>query len=150
MLIDFLLAAAPLLAFLGMMLVVLFWSVFEQREERKALRFMRFHVREPPPAPTWDRWEFHIHYRPRLAWLRWPLEGLRHWTAIRLGWLELKYWHLPPDETPGVRDVDAPCEYYEPGEPGAGGGCHSDGHYLCRGQPGCRRFEPEELDGGES
>lgn len=42
-----------------------------------------------------------------------------------------------PDGTPGVRDVDAPCEDYQPAgapwkdAPGTGG-CDTDGHYLCR------------------
>lgn len=39
---------------------------------------------------------------------------------------------LPPDGTPGVRDVDFPCaEFDGPGYTGSGR-CDSDGHYLCR------------------
>lgn len=30
----------------------------------------------------------------------------------------------------GVRDPDAPCEGFTPGDPGAGR-CDTDGHYLC-------------------
>jgi hypothetical protein len=36
-----------------------------------------------------------------------------------------------PDGTAGVRDVDAPCTAFAPGEP-SGTGCITDGHYLCR------------------
>jgi hypothetical protein len=32
--------------------------------------------------------------------------------------------------TPGVRDVDAPCDAFEPGTPGQGS-CQTDGHYMC-------------------
>jgi len=32
--------------------------------------------------------------------------------------------------TPGVRDVEAPCEVFNVGEPGRGD-CETDGHYLC-------------------
>lgn len=35
-----------------------------------------------------------------------------------------------PDGTPGIRDVDAPCDVFEPGMPG-GGRCDTDGHYIC-------------------
>ncbi len=35
-----------------------------------------------------------------------------------------------PDGEPGVRDVDAPCDVFEPGESGHGP-CETDGHYLC-------------------
>jgi hypothetical protein len=31
---------------------------------------------------------------------------------------------------PGVRDPDAPCTEFEPGEPA--GRCETDGHYMCR------------------
>lgn len=33
------------------------------------------------------------------------------------------------DGTPGVRDVLAPCDAFQPGKPS--GGCSTDGHYLC-------------------
>ena len=40
-----------------------------------------------------------------------------------------------PDGTRGIRSVDSPCEYFEPGTPeGATAGgreCCGDGHYLC-------------------
>lgn len=36
-----------------------------------------------------------------------------------------------PDGTAGVRDVDAPCSGFTPGEP-LGSECRTDGHYLCR------------------
>jgi len=40
-----------------------------------------------------------------------------------------------PDGTPGVRDVDAPCDAYKPVEMAmaadADGNCETDGHYLC-------------------
>lgn len=42
----------------------------------------------------------------------------------------------PPDGTPNVRSVSAPCEFFEPGSPGRGD-CNGDGHYLCRV---CREF----------
>lgn len=32
--------------------------------------------------------------------------------------------------TPGVRDFLAPCDAFNPGEPGQGN-CSTDGHYLC-------------------
>lgn len=35
-----------------------------------------------------------------------------------------------PDGTPGMRDVNSPCEYFQPGEP-SGLTCEGDGHYLC-------------------
>ena len=31
--------------------------------------------------------------------------------------------------TPGLRDRDAPCFAFEPGQPS--GDCETDGHYLC-------------------
>ena len=31
----------------------------------------------------------------------------------------------------GLRDPEAPCEMFEPGEPASRGGCDTDGHYLC-------------------
>jgi len=42
-----------------------------------------------------------------------------------------------PDGEPGIRDVDAPCEGFQPaGKPheyaaGKVGGCETDGHYIC-------------------
>jgi hypothetical protein len=36
-----------------------------------------------------------------------------------------------PDGLAGIRDVDAPCDGFEPGTP-AGTYCGTDGHYLCR------------------
>lgn len=35
-----------------------------------------------------------------------------------------------PDGEPGIRDVDAPCEAFQLGEP-RGGTCETDGHYIC-------------------
>lgn len=35
----------------------------------------------------------------------------------------------PADGAPHVRDVEAPCKDFEPGEPD--GHCETDGHYLC-------------------
>jgi hypothetical protein len=51
-----------------------------------------------------------------------------------------------PDGTPGVRDVDAPCQDYDPGKANLmqSPNCESDGHYLCRG---CRWHAPH-LDPG--
>jgi hypothetical protein len=51
-----------------------------------------------------------------------------------------------PDGTPGVRDVDAPCEDYQPGASGPpqSANCESDGHYLCHE---CRWYAPQ-LDPG--
>jgi hypothetical protein len=42
----------------------------------------------------------------------------------------------PFDGTPGIRDVDAPCDAFEPaGEPfeqaKGEGSCDTDGHYIC-------------------
>ena len=34
-----------------------------------------------------------------------------------------------PDGIPGIRDVDAVCTMYDPGE--AAGDCETDGHHLC-------------------
>lgn len=34
--------------------------------------------------------------------------------------------------SPGVRDPDAPCSAFHPGEPLEDGDCDTDGHYLCR------------------
>lgn len=31
----------------------------------------------------------------------------------------------------GVRDPDAPCSAFDPGEPEPGSDCHTDGHYMC-------------------
>jgi len=39
---------------------------------------------------------------------------------------------LPAVGTPGVRDPDARCRMYAPGQP-TNGGCFGDGHYLCCG-----------------
>jgi DNA-directed RNA polymerase subunit RPC12/RpoP len=41
-----------------------------------------------------------------------------------------------PDGTPGIRDVNAPCDHFEPaGEPfehaNGSGSCMTDGHYIC-------------------
>lgn len=98
--------------------------------------------------PAWSRLTLCLHRKFALGWRRHVTpEGLRRWTAMRLGWFELKWWHQPPDGTARVRDVEAPCEFYEPGEPGSalGADCESDGHYLCRGNPGCRRYAPQSL-----
>jgi hypothetical protein len=43
-----------------------------------------------------------------------------------------------PDGIAGVRDQDAPCEHYAPGDPRSINNCSGDGHYLCQ--------ECEELD----
>lgn len=56
-----------------------------------------------------------------------------------------------PDGTPGIRDVDAPCEAFEPaGEPwvrAAGNGdCDTDGHYICRECVHISRNAVEERD----
>lgn len=45
-----------------------------------------------------------------------------------------------PDGTPFVRDINSPCEYYEPGETIPTAECHGDGHYLCQG---CKNFQPQ-------
>lgn len=38
----------------------------------------------------------------------------------------------PLDGTPGVRDVDALCEHFDPvDDPDGRGDCSTDGHYLC-------------------
>lgn len=60
-------------------------------------------------------------------------------SAIPATWLPL-WFELngrPLDGTPGVRDIDAPCEAFQPaGAPfeyasGVVGGCETDGHYIC-------------------
>lgn len=38
----------------------------------------------------------------------------------------------PLDGTPGIRDINAPCELFDGKEPDGSGTCWSDGHYLCR------------------
>ncbi|MHB9005129.1 MAG: hypothetical protein ACYC6C_13940 [Coriobacteriia bacterium] len=52
-----------------------------------------------------------------------------------------------PTGVPTIRDPDARCDYYSPRRQYAGGGgwggCHGDGHYLCRE---CERYEPEESE----
>jgi len=55
-----------------------------------------------------------------------------------------------PDGTRGIRDVDNPCNVYEPVEiPGgedANGDCETDGHYLCAdGRSVCRHISREAL-----
>lgn len=42
-----------------------------------------------------------------------------------------------PDGEPGIRDVDAPCDFFEPaGAPwvyaDGTGDCETDGHYICK------------------
>jgi hypothetical protein len=37
-----------------------------------------------------------------------------------------------PDGTPGIRDVDHPCEMFEPGHGCWLNDCQGDGHYLCQ------------------
>jgi len=56
-------------------------------------------------------------------------------------------WHLrvlhdtvflrPPDGTPGIRDIDHPCDLFDPIplDPKMfpfGGTCRTDGHYICQ------------------
>lgn len=48
-----------------------------------------------------------------------------------------------PDGTPGVRDVDAPCELFRLGTPTGTGRCLGDGHYLCHE---CEGWTPEVND----
>lgn len=59
-------------------------------------------------------------------------------TKKQLGRLEaldtLLRWVVEPYkglEAPGVRDPEAPCEEFAPGEPDTGSKCDTDGHYLC-------------------
>lgn len=60
-----------------------------------------------------------------------------------MDWLPDWFWPVPepppppriPDGTPGIRDVDAPCEFFEPPSPEGGSPvieCMTDGHYLCK------------------
>jgi hypothetical protein len=37
-----------------------------------------------------------------------------------------------PDGTPGLRDEDAPCTFFDPGETVPTNTCMTDGHYLCQ------------------
>lgn len=46
----------------------------------------------------------------------------------------------PPDGLPGLRDVDHPCEDFDPGT--SFGVCSSDGHYLCSE---CRHLDSERV-----
>lgn len=46
---------------------------------------------------------------------------------------------VPPKPT---RDVDNPCDAYEPGEPEPSGHCMTDGHYMCRE---CTKADPEAI-----
>jgi len=46
-----------------------------------------------------------------------------------------------PDGTPGIRDVDAPCDTFQPGDPGHGN-CQTDGHYIC---VECIKIDPRTL-----
>jgi hypothetical protein len=55
-----------------------------------------------------------------------------------------------PDGTPGVRDVDAPCDVYQPVDlpmdADASGDCETDGHYLCAdGRSVCRHISERAL-----
>lgn len=59
-------------------------------------------------------------------------------AAERGSWGESPTADIPRPKTPvrlrlfgqaGVRDPDAPCEDFAPGEPG--GQCKTDGHYMC-------------------
>lgn len=50
----------------------------------------------------------------------------RRWTFTATG-------ERVSDGTHGVRDPDAPCEDYTPGEPTSWARCEGDGHYLCKG-----------------
>jgi len=46
------------------------------------------------------------------------------------------------DGTPGVRDPDAICEEFEPGDPNwVQAGCFGDGHYLCQN---CTQYIPKD------
>jgi len=42
--------------------------------------------------------------------------------------------------TPGVRDIENPCEVFDGMGYDGGGDCHSDGHYLC---DDCSRLSPD-------
>lgn len=48
-----------------------------------------------------------------------------------------------PDGTPHIRDIDDPCEEFEPGEREQFPQCQSDGHYLCKE---CRHYKEEEKE----
>jgi hypothetical protein len=96
---------------------------------------------------TWPRWEFHLHRSFRFRLERHSTEGLMMWTEVRLGWMSLKYWHLPSNGTSGVRDFFAPCDVYQPGLPRWWNGCGGDGHYLCHG---CARFRDPGRDGDDA
>ncbi len=62
------------------------------------------------------------------------------WMAIPPVWRGLVHevnGGRPPDGLPGIRDVDAPCDVFEPvGAPWeyatGTGDCETDGHYICR------------------
>jgi hypothetical protein len=70
--------------------------------------------------------------RSLLEAVRLPLDGNERWV-IPAGWAalvsEINGGRICDGE-PGIRDVDAPCEEFEPGEPGRGD-CQTDGHYMC-------------------
>ena len=65
----------------------------------------------------------------------------RFWRALAL--YAYARWRDPTDKkmpvgVPGNRDPGAVCRAYVPGCPGDGE-CETDGHYLCRTDPGCIR-----------
>ncbi len=37
-----------------------------------------------------------------------------------------------PDGLPGIRDIENPCDLFQPGEPHESATCFTDGHYICR------------------
>lgn len=66
------------------------------------------------------------------------------------GLLEALGHSRTPDGKPGLRDVDAPCEHYEPVEMAreaeGHGDCDTDGHYLCaEGQIVCHHISAQAL-----
>lgn len=67
------------------------------------------------------------------------------WRAIvaQINGLTLTAYGRVPDGLPGIRDVDAPCDVFEPGKPQVGGDCWTDGHYLCLE---CIHIDPDVYD----
>jgi hypothetical protein len=50
-------------------------------------------------------------------------------AAVSAAWSAIAR-RLPVFGQPGVRDPDAPCAEFDPGDPD--GECRTDGHYMCR------------------
>lgn len=87
----------------------------------------RIHIFKSPATPDGPE-EYDAEYQGTLRDLT-----DKEWLCLRAGTNPLAD---VPDGVPGIRDDDAQCDGYQPGQPS--GLCAGDGHYLCKG---CRQFD---------